>query len=265
MSAHTIQKRDKDEGFTLIEVVVVVALIAFIYVIAVPQFSARTGTEAATRVTRLADDIRSAYDMAILNNKMYRMVFTPATGQYLLESAESEVKIPPPKGGHDPTEEEEKTLVDEFASRTKDFEAMASEKVKDEDGKDISDSNVSPILRNRKAAGPTKWEKVENMEWTDRSLGNYLLISEMQAEHHNEKQTLSDLGPKGRVFIYFYPQGYVEKAFIRVAFKKDDMVVDEDQKPYTIVTKPFLGTADVVTGPPQEIDVHDLAGEDEQS
>ena len=251
-------------GFTLIEVIVVVALIAFIYMIAVPQFSARTGAEAATRVTRLADDIRSAYDMAVLNNRVHRMVFTPATGQYFLEVAESDVKLPAPKGGHDPTEEEAKAVQEEFAAKTKEYESLGAEKVKDEEGKEIPGSNLSPILKNRAAAAPTKWKKVENMEWTDRSLGYYLMISEMQAAHHAERQVLGDLGPKGRAFIYFFPQGYVEKAYIRVAFKKDDMVVDEDQKPYTIITKPFLGTADVVTGT-QEIDVHDLTGEDNQT
>jgi hypothetical protein len=42
------------------------------------------------------------------------------------------------------------------------------------------------------------------------------------------------------------------------------MVVDEDQKPYTIVTRPFLGNADVLTGT-AEIDVHDLKQESGQS
>ncbi len=245
-------------GVTMIELMVVIGLIAFIYSIAVPQFNMRTGTEAATKVQRLADDIRSAFDMSVLNNKPYRISFNLATGKYSLEEPDREVWIGDSKTPHDPTEDEEKNIQVDFDAKTKEMESLASEKVKDADGKDIDGSNLSPILRHRSAAAPVKWTKVENLEWNDRSLGDFLLISEMQAEHHPEKQLMTDLGPQGRAFIYFLPQGYVEKAYIRVAFKADDMVVDEEKKPYTIVTKPFTGSADVNTGI-VEVDVHDLS------
>lgn len=251
------------DGVTMIELMVVIGLIAFIYSIAVPQFSMRTGTEAATKVTRLTDDIRSAFDMAVLNNKTYRIVFTLATGKYLLEEASGNVWIGDSKTGRDPTEEEEKNLQVEFDAKTKEMESQAGDKIKDADGKDIDGSNSSPMLTHRSAAAPVKWTKVENLEWTDRSLGDFLLISEMQTEHHPEKQIMAELGAQGRAFLYFLPQGYVEKAYIRVAFKTDDMVVDEDKKPYTVVTKPFTGTADVNTGI-VEIDVKNLT-EDEDA
>lgn len=250
-------------GVTMIEILVVIGLIAFIYSIAVPQFSMRSGTEVATKTQRLADDIRSAFDMAVLNNKTYRIVFQLASGKYHLESTDGAVLLDAPKGGHDPTEEEMKTKLDDFKAQTKEYESMAGDPVKDEDGKDIAGSNSSPILRNRKNAAPAEWTKVENLEWTDRSLGDFLLISEMQAEHHAEKQVMSDLGPNGRAFLYFYPLGYVEKAYIRIAYKSDDMVVDETQKPYTIITKPFVGAATVESGA-TEVNVKDPTdGEDE--
>ena len=252
-----------DDGVTMIELMVVIGLIAFIYSIAVPQFSMRTGTEVATKVTRLTDDIRSAFDMAVLNNKTYRIAFVLSTGKYQLEEASGNVWIGDSKTGHDPTEEEEKNLQVDFDAKTKEMESQAGDKIKDNDGKEIEGSNSSPMLRNRSAAAPVKWTRVENLEWTDRSLGDFLLISEMQAEHHPEKQLMTELGPQGRAFLYFLPQGYVEKAYIRVAYKTDDMVVDEEKKPYTIVTKPFTGASEVNAGI-VEVDVKDLS-EDEDA
>ena len=250
---------------TMIEIAVVIALIAFLYSIAVPQFSLRSGTEAATKVQRVADDIRGAFDLAVLNNKTYRLSFVLATGEYWLEQSDRDVSFfGEAKGGKDPTAEEAKAKNEEFDAQTKEMELLAGEPVKDEDGKNIPGSNESPILKHRAAARGPKWTRVEELEWTDRTLGPFLMISEMQAEHHEQKQVLADLGETGRAFIYFFPSGYVEKAFITIAFKKDRMVVDDDKKPYTIVTRPFLGNADVLTGT-AEIDVHDLKQESGQS
>lgn len=252
---HAIVSRDlistrtrAESGVTMLELMVVIGLIAFIYSIAVPQFSMRSGTEVATKTQRLADDIRSAFDMAVLNNRTYRIVFELATGKYHLEVAEGLALLESSSDDRDPTEEETKAQLEEFDARTKEFESMAGDPVKDEKGDEIPGSNLSPILRHRKSAAPVTWTQVENLEWNDRSLGSFLLISEMQAEHHAQKQVMTELGPGGRAFLYFYPQGYVEKAFIRVAYKLDDGVIDEKEAPYTIVTKPFIGSADVVSG-----------------
>jgi len=252
-----------EAGMTMIEIAVVIALIAFLYTIAVPQFSLRTGTEAATKVQRVADDVRAAFDLAVLNNRPYRLSFVFSTGEYWLEQADMAVPTLG-SGGKDPSPEEEKAKSDEFDAQTKEMESIAGDPVKDDDGKVIIGSNESPILKNRRAAKGPQWSRVENLEWQDRTVGPYLMVSEMQAEHHDQKQMLADVGENGRAFLYFFPAGYVEKAFITMAFKKDTMLVDDSQKPYTIVTHPFVGTAEVISGT-AEIDVHDLKEESGES
>jgi type II secretory pathway pseudopilin PulG len=250
-----------ESGLTMIEIAVVIGLIAFLYILVAPQLSLRTGTDAANKVQRVADDIRAAYDLSVLTNKTYRMSFILATGEYWLEESDRPVEIlGDGKGGRDPTPEEEKVRSDEFDQTTKDYESIAGEPVRGDDGEVIVGSNESPVLKNRSAAKGPIWKRVESLEWQDRTVGPNLLISEMQAEHHQEKQILADLGESGRAFIYFFPAGYVERAFITIAFKSDTMLVDETQKPYTVTTWPFLGKADVTSGA-AEIDVHDLEDE----
>lgn len=250
-----------DAGMTMVEIAVVIALIAFLYTIAIPQFSLRTGTEAANKVQRLADDIRAAFDLAVLNNKTYRLSFTLSTGEYWLEEADKLVDVlGDGQGGRDPTPEEEKVRSEQFDEATKEYQSMAGDPVVDENGEAIEGSNQSPILKYRSAAKGPQWSRVESLEWQDRTLGPNLIISEMQAEHHQQKQSLADLGESGRALLYFFPAGYVEKAFITVAFKSDHMAIDESQSPYSVTTRPFLGKADVNSGI-IDIDVHDLGDE----
>ncbi len=247
---------ERKSAVTMIEIMVVIGLIGFLYSIAIPQFSLRSGSEAATKVQRLADDLRSAFDLAALNNKVYRMTFVFSTGEYWLDYADRDVPtLGDGKGGKDPSAVEEKAISDAFDEQTSSYKVMAGDLVKDEDGKPILGSTDSPILKNRKAAKGPIWTQVDGLEWKNRTLGPYLMISEMQAEHHLEKQVLGDVGPAGGGYVYFFPSGYVEKAYFVVSFKKGDMEVDESQKPYTVITKPFLGTASVSSGT-EEVDVH---------
>jgi general secretion pathway protein H len=247
---------DRKAAVTMLEIMVVIALVGFLYSVVAPQFSLRTGAEAATKVQRLADDIRSAFDLAALNNKTYRMSFVFSTGEYSLDYADRDVpELGDGKGGRDPSAAEAKAKSDAFEEETKQYLDLAGDPIKDDDGKVILGSNDSPIIKNRTAAKGPVWTHVDGLEWQNRTLGPYLMISDMQAEHHLEKQALADVGQAGGAYLYFFPSGYVEKAYIAIYFKKDEMEVDESQKPYTIITNSFLGTASVNAGV-VEVDVH---------
>jgi type II secretory pathway pseudopilin PulG len=244
-------------AMALIELLVVIGLMAVTFSIMIPQFNARTGTEAANRVQRLADSIRSAYDMAVLNQKTYRLVFELGSGKYYLQVATREFISDTGKVIKDPSEEEDKGIKEAFKEKTEEYKNMAGELTKDEDGEEIPGSNLSPILKNRDRAAPVEWETVDGLEWTNLSLGDFLILSEMQAEHHGQKQLMNELGPSGRVFIYAFPEGRVEKAYFRVSYRGDGFSVDDTQPPYTLVTNPFTGSVQVLSGV-VEIDVDQI-------
>jgi len=238
----------KAAGFTLIEIIIVISLVATVYFVALPQFNLVTGTDVAVKLGQLAADIRSGYDTAVLSGKTHRLVFTLATGEYWLEVADrNDPLLGDDKLARDPTEEEEQIARDEFTERFKMFEDLAGQEIMDpETEKPIKPT--SPVLEARKVLEPIKWARVEGLEWRPRSIGPYLLIQDMQAEHHAQKQTFEELGEKARAFLYFFPQGYVERAVIHVAYKRGNLEVDTDQEPYTIISSPLDGTAEVVAG-----------------
>ncbi len=252
-----MQTRRGEEGFSLIETIIVVSLIAFVYTVALPQLSLKTGTEVANKLNQLASDVRNAYDFAVLSKKTYRMVFVLNSGDYWLEEADRpDVILGNERIGHDATEDEEKEEMVAFDTKFEEFKELAGAEVQDpeKDGKPIMPT--SPVLSAKNSLRKARWTRVDTLEWSERTLGTNLLIKDMQAEHHGQKQELAELGEKGRAMIYFFPAGYVQRAYLHVFYKKDELVPDESQQPYTVITKPFEGTADVIPGY-QEVDVHD--------
>ena len=235
-------------GFSLIEVIIVMALIAFIYTVAMPQFNMRSGAETATKLNGIAGDIRGAFDLAVLTGKPYRLVIQFNSGDYWLEETDkSNFGLSSDKIDRDPGEQEEKDEASAFDSKFNDYRDLAGVTVADpKSGKEIPPE--SPVLTAKRLLKRAQWSRVDSLEWSHRSIGPHMMVKSMQAEHHGHKQDLSEIGPEARGMIYFFPSGYVERAVIYIYIKKDDLVPDETQEPYTIVTNPYEGVAEVIPG-----------------
>lgn len=231
---------------TLFEVIIVVGLLALVYSVAIPQFSARSGAEAATKVGRLAEDFRSAFDLAVLTGKPYRMVFEPNSGRYWLETTnQTGFLLGDARLTADMTEEEEKDQRAAAENDFLEFEALAGEPIVDPDTQ-TEFKPVSPVVQAKSSLLIPEWTKVANLEWRERTLGPFLMIKEMQAEHHMTKQSVTELPENGRVIIHFLPAGYVEKAWLVVSYKKGEREPDDSIAPFTFVTNPYAGTLDVI-------------------
>lgn len=245
-----------NDGFSLIEVMIVVALMAFVYTYALPQLNLKTGAEIATKISQLNGDIRNAYDLSVLSGKTYRMVFMLTSGDYWLEQADQErIYLGDDRLGRDPSEAEEKEQDQVFESRFAEFQELAGRAVVDmKDEKEIPPE--SPVLAAKDKLRQAVWSRVDSMEWGERTLGPSLMIKAMQAEHHGVRQEIGDLGEASRAMLYFFPNGYVERAMIQIAYKKDDLVIDEEKEGYTIITDPYQGTAEAQDGF-VDVDVHE--------
>ena len=248
-------KFDDQRGFSLIEVIIVVALIAFVYTVALPEFSYRSGTEIATKLNTLASDFRNAYDQSVLTGKTYRFVFVLSSGEYWLEEADKEdILLGSDKVDRDMSDAEEKDEAQAFDAKFRDFLDLAGPSVSDPKG-DREIAPTSPVLQAKDRIKRPVWTRLESMEWGARTLGPHLLIKDLQAEHHGVKQDLVEMGESGRAMIYVFPTGYIEKAVIHIAYKKDNLLPDDSKEPYTLTTNPYEGMADVVPGY-VDVDVH---------
>ncbi len=247
----------KERAFTFIELVIVIALIAFAYVIAMPNFTAQSTTQVMDKLNRLGGDIRSAFDLAVLNHQAYRIVFELRTGSYWLETTEQESfylgggdkekEKSQREGEGDLSEKREKEMREEFNVQFEKYTSLAGDSFKDPDT-DVEIPPMSPVVRAKERLQKPIWTRVQNIEWTERSLAPQLRIKDMRAEHHLSAVTLEGK-EEGQdiVQLYFLPGGYVERAYIHIYYMKGD-VIDEAQQPWTIITYPYRGEATLISG-----------------
>jgi general secretion pathway protein H len=232
----------------------VIALMGIIFVLVIPNFNIVPTTEASAKINGLAGDIRAAYDMSVLHRKPFRLVFEFKTADYWLESTERvDFQLDDQEANHDPSPEEVKEKTAEFEEEFKEYVDLAGKEVKDEDTDQII-KPASPLLAARDWLKPTVWKAVEDSEWSKRKLGPSFLLRALQTEHHKILQTYEDLQQDGYAYLYFFPNGYVEKAVIYVAPADEDDKTRWDQLTYTVTTRPWEGVAEVETGF-KEVDV----------
>src|ERR1700761_2738418 len=72
-------------GFTLIELMVVVALIALISVMALPSISSYFQVSLNSATREVAATVREAYNATLVTGKLHRIVYDLKQGQYWVE------------------------------------------------------------------------------------------------------------------------------------------------------------------------------------
>lgn len=93
-------------GFTLIEILIVVALIGLIMSVAVPNATLALKVNLSNSSRELATTIRASYDEAILKGTVFRIGFDLEKKQYWVEQGDKDYLIRTP----DQSEEEQKRL-----------------------------------------------------------------------------------------------------------------------------------------------------------
>ncbi len=247
-------RRSKEQAFSLIEVILVIALMALIFVMAVPNFTITEQTEASQKLGALAGDIRAAYDTAVLTRKPHRLVFSFGEDEYWLETTErDDFYMGDEKLDRDPTPEEIKDKKAAFEEEFEHYKTLAGKEIEDPEEEKVIPP-TSPLLQARSRLAPVEWKRVEDAEWQVRKLGPQFYVRSIQAEHHGRPQTFEELGAEGFAYLYFFPQGYVERAVIHIAPKEIEDKSKLDDHTYTVLTEPYEGIAEVKSGY-QEVDL----------
>lgn len=250
-----IKTKKQQFGFTIIELILVIALIGLLFVMAAPNLSILSSTEAAQKIGTLAADIRGAYDMAVLHRRPHRLVFQFSTGQYWLETTDHQnFRLAANSDGYDLSSEQAKERQAMFDEKFAEYKEKAGREVQLPD-KDEVVMPASPLINAQSKLSPARWRRIEDSEWGRRSIGPQFSIGGMQAEHHESLISSNQTDENSVGHLYFFPQGYVERAVIYVVPAGMDVESALD-KAYTIKTRPYEGIADVNSGY-QEVDIFD--------
>lgn len=79
------QKKTNDEGFSLVELLVVVALMALIGTMAIPSISSVFKLSLGSTTRDIATTVRHAYNAALMTKKVHRLVFDLKEHRYWVE------------------------------------------------------------------------------------------------------------------------------------------------------------------------------------
>ncbi len=105
--------RNKISGFTLIELIAVVAILGLIYALAIPKFGNMAGMTLRSVARRTAGLISYTYSMAVSQNKRLRLVFNYGEKQDSIKIEEWVEKSPAEMLGKDEDFNEEELTISE--------------------------------------------------------------------------------------------------------------------------------------------------------
>ena len=87
-----------EAGFTLIEVMLVIMIIAIAAVVAIPMMTSAAGIQLRSAANMIAADLEYAKSMAISRQRMYKVVFDASTETYQIEDSGGVIDHPVRKG-----------------------------------------------------------------------------------------------------------------------------------------------------------------------
>jgi len=199
-------------GFTLIELMIVIAVVALMAAAAVPALNSITGANARAAAGELAGGLRWLFDTAALRHETCRMALDLDRGTWWPEctSGEGRGRRGPVLSREGTVAEEDETLADRF-----------------------------PDERNaeaRRLLARARFGEFRDRLTKRQSLPGSAAFTEVWTQHQREPLS------RGMAYVYFFPQGQAEAARIPVA---------DGSHVYTVMLQPLTGRARVVSGKPE--------------
>lgn len=178
-------RRAHSRGFTLVELMIVVAVIAIMTAAVVPSVSSLSGADARTSAGELAGSLRYLFDTAALRHATCRMVLDLDARSFGAECAPKLVGVARGEAAAKAAAAEDEDLEQRFPDE-KDAErrrVLAASRF---------GAFTDRLLRKRALPGRTE-------------------IREVRVEGRREPIT------EGKAYVHFFPGGQAERAFVEVA------------------------------------------------
>jgi general secretion pathway protein H len=198
-------------GFTLVELIIAVALMAVLTAAAIPAVAAVTGANARSAAGELAGAARYLFDVSSLRHEPCRLVLDLDERAWWAECTKDRTAAARDAAGADPGLAEDD---DRLAGRVPD------------------DVDVEA----RRVLARAKWAQFSDSIAKKRGLPGGAAFRDVRAEHLREPAT------RGRAYVYFWPQGRAEEASI---------VVADGDHVYSVLVPGYTGRARVVSGKPE--------------
>ena len=247
-----MRSRRSQRGLTLIEIMIVLAVMGMMVSMLVIGFGAGRSAEISRTTTQVANTIRYGFDKARVNGQYFRLVLDIDSGTFSLQAAEDAMYLPATDRDGKILEIDERDL-EEQAQRDQRAEQSFNRSVQSaayrdgtggggDDGGDTDGGFdvYKPQARKVPRRKPPLFSSFEDENSLSSIAKPFKLPEGVKIVY---VRTADDLEPitKGEASIYFFPRGRTQKAHIQIA--------SEDGKDeYTIKLEPLTGRVTVVDG-----------------
>ena len=237
-------------GFTLLEMIIAVTILALVFSISVPALNSITRVELRAAADKLAGNVKYLYDRAVLEKIYVRLVFDLDTGTYYPESTADRFYLK-----KDPLEVENGAVVNSEGTE-------GTDGTEEEDTEpDIFDRLFGDDMTSAQSQSTsTEGDQIQNKTWAGWSdyaakfkrkkahFGGYETelskrenLPEGTAFYKMQTRGLKEPATVGKVYMHIFPTGYVEEAVIYLVDKDDLELPEDEMKIWTLKVDPLTG------------------------
>jgi prepilin-type N-terminal cleavage/methylation domain-containing protein len=244
----TNQPLDTERGFSLIEVLIVMGIIAAISAVILPNLGLTQSSQASLALRDLTNTIRATYDSAVLEGGVHRLVLHVSKSEYWTEAAPKGYEGRPPLSLPEGFSASETFKADSRTRLVEELEKANEDARKHPDKEDKKYSQRSFLVTQQAALRPVKWNEVNDPVLFKRSLPGSAIFAAAATENMSEKMTFERAEEKDFVYIYFFPQGQVEQAMIQLGVSKEAKVVDMEGPKFSVFIDALSGHSEILEG-----------------
>ncbi|APJ03274.1 prepilin-type N-terminal cleavage/methylation domain-containing protein [Silvanigrella aquatica] len=253
-------KKTNEQGFTLIEIIIVLGLIGTLAIVILPNLTLTVDSQMSSALRNVTAQIRNAYDDAIFSGRLNRMIFDIKSGEYWVEQAPLGFEGRPPLPDTD-------SEIDSLAKQDKKKQLLKSfdEKAKNSASREMTGSTSTnpkyyssrsiPVVQ-RKILRPLAWREInDSVTYRQKLPGNIVfaqISSMVSLKKYDYVEVLSsqDKTKKVYAYIYFLPNGTATPASVKLGTTQSNNknALDDEGPRYTINLNTLTGESHLLEG-----------------
>ena len=232
------------DGLTLVEVIIVIALLIGSMVYLLPNLTFNDNTTSS--INLIKSEIKNVFDTTVLSGVPHRMCFY--INQRKIEIHKI-VDYSPEVGFFIRDSEEQLTIEQEnlqYQEKVQELEEITSFKGKGEVA-DVEKDRIlpptSPLLNAKSFLLTPRWTEVNEFGHKVIYYNQNLVITKYYVEHLEQELVFDRNNDNQLFYLYFFPRGYVQKAYIVFNELNDNFEPIEELPPFIIKTNSYQGTS----------------------